>query len=360
MDINTKQLQGCMGWQPMVMRSAAALAVAVALAACGGGNKADKPASQTAAKVNKEEITVHQINAVLSQQRNLRPDQTEAASFQVLQRLVDQELAVQKAAELKLDRDPQVMQRIEAARREIIARAYADKISEGATKPTPEEINKYYDDNPALFKERRVYQLQEIAIEASPEQQADVRAKIAASKNAADLVEKLKAANMKYAGNQASRSAEQLPMAAVAELAKLKEGESVVRTGTKGLTVVYVVAAAAQPVTLERASKAIEQFLLNERKRKLLKDDVKSLRDSASIVYVGKFADAASAAPKGAAAASDDAASAVLQASPAMMPAITVSNAGAAAASAAEAADAAVKAASDVDAQSITKGLGLK
>lgn len=359
MDIKTKQGQEHMGWQALVVRSAIALTLGATVAACGGGNKADKPASQTAAKVNKEEITVHQINAVLAQQRSLRPEQTDAASFQVLQRLVDQELAVQKAAELKLDRDPQVMQRIEAARREIIARAYAEKISEGSTKPTPDEITKYYEDNPALFKERRVYQLQEVAIEAGPEQHADVRAKIAAAKNAADLVEKLKAANLKYAGNQASRSAEQLPMAAVSELAKLKEGESMVRTGPKGLTVVYVVAAAAQPVTLDRATKAIEQFLLNERKRKLLKEDVKSLRDSASIVYVGKFADAASAAPKGAAAASDDAASAVLQGIPAM-PAITVSNVGAAAASAAEAADAAVKAASDVDAQSITKGLGLK
>ena len=42
-------------------------AVAVTLAACGDKKK-DKPASQTAAKVNKEEITVHQINFVLSQQ----------------------------------------------------------------------------------------------------------------------------------------------------------------------------------------------------------------------------------------------------------------------------------------------------
>jgi EpsD family peptidyl-prolyl cis-trans isomerase len=337
----------------------AAVAVVTLLAACGDNNTAEKPATQTAAKVNKEEITVHQINAVLAQQRNLRPEQADAASFQALQRLVDQELAVQKAAELKLDRDPQVMQRIEAARREIIARAYAEKISEGVTRPTAEEIAKFYDDSPALFKERRVYQLQEFAIEASPEQQDDVRARIASSKNASDLAEKLKAANLKFVGNQASRSAEQLPMAAVAELAKLKVGESVVRAGPKGLTVVYVVAAASQPVTLDRASKAIEQYLLNERKRKLLGDDIKALRASASIVYVGKFADAASATPKSTMTSNDDAASAVLQASP-VMPAITVSNVGAAAASAAEAADASVKAASDIDAQAVTKGLGLK
>jgi EpsD family peptidyl-prolyl cis-trans isomerase len=338
MEFTAKQPQRRMGWQPLVLRAASAVAIAAAMVACGGGNKADKPASQTAAKVNKEEITVHQINAVLAQQRNLRPEQTEAASFQVLQRLIDQELAVQKAAELKLDRDPQVMQRIESARREIIARAYADKIGDGATKPTTEEITKYYNDNPALFKDRRVYQLQEVAIEATPQQQADVRAKIASAKNAADLVEKLKAANVKYAGNQATRAAEQLPLAAVAELAALKEGQSVVRTGPKGLTAVFVVAAASQPVAMDRAGKAIEQYLLNERKRKLLKDDVKALRDSAAISYVGKFADAASAAPKGAAAPVDEPA-------PATHPIVV---------------DPAIKAASDVDMQSMNKGLGIK
>ncbi|MDP0972048.1 SurA N-terminal domain-containing protein, partial [Klebsiella pneumoniae] len=74
-------------------------------------------ASQTAAKVNKEEITVHQINFVLQRQQGLKPEQAEEAGRQVLERLVDQELAVQKAQELKLDRDPRVVQQVEAAKR---------------------------------------------------------------------------------------------------------------------------------------------------------------------------------------------------------------------------------------------------
>ncbi|MCC6852055.1 MAG: EpsD family peptidyl-prolyl cis-trans isomerase, partial [Rubrivivax sp.] len=111
----------------------AAAAAAPALAGCG--SKKDKAASQTAAKVDKQEITVHQINYVLQQQRGLRPEQADAASRQILERLIDQQLALEKADGLKLDRDPRVVQQLEAARRDILARAYAEKVGEGAAKP---------------------------------------------------------------------------------------------------------------------------------------------------------------------------------------------------------------------------------
>ncbi|HLO95745.1 MAG TPA: EpsD family peptidyl-prolyl cis-trans isomerase, partial [Burkholderiaceae bacterium] len=143
------------------------VALAALLVACGGG-KGD--ATQTAAKVNKEEITVHQINQLLQRQPGLGEKQADAMSRQLLERLIDQELSVQKAQDLKLDRDPRVVQQIEAAKREILARAYAERIGESVSKPSADEIAKFYNEKPALFKERRVYSLQEMSIEAAPEQ----------------------------------------------------------------------------------------------------------------------------------------------------------------------------------------------
>ena len=43
----------------------------------------------------------------------------------------------------------------------------------------------------------------------------------------------------------------------------------------------------------EHARPAIEQFLLNERKRKVVEDDLKALRAAARIEYVGDFAKSA-------------------------------------------------------------------
>ena len=279
----------------LLRTSALALAVTAALLA-GCGDKKDKAvASQTAAKVNKDEITVHQINFVLQQQRGLRPEQAEAASKQILERLIDQQLAVQKADDQKLDRDPRVVAQMEAAKREILARAYVEKLGEAAPKPTPEEVEKYFNDKPALFKDRRVYSIQEIAIEATPEQVPTLRDKLTAAKTVNDFVEYLKASDIKFAGNQAVRAAEQLPMQSLDAFAKMKDGQAIMNQGPGGLQVIVLAGSRSQPVTLDQARPAIEQFLLNERKRKLAEEDVKAMRTAAKIEYVGKFAEGAPA-----------------------------------------------------------------
>lgn len=283
--------------------AAAALAVVAAtLLVAGCGEKKDRGASQTAAKVNKDEITVHQINFVLQQQRGLRPEQADAAGRQILERLIDQQLALQKGDDQKVDRDPRVVQQLEAARREILARAYLEKVGEGAAKPTPEEIKKYYEDKPALFRDRRVYSLQEISIEAKPEQIGEVRERLAASKNINEFVEYLKSKEYKFTGNQAVRAAEQLPLNSLESFARMKDGEAMVVPAPTGVQVVFLAGSRQAPVSEEQARPAIEQFLLNERKRKLIDDELKNLRAAAKIEYVGKFAEGAAPAASAAAA----------------------------------------------------------
>ncbi|CAM3807809.1 EpsD family peptidyl-prolyl cis-trans isomerase [Roseateles saccharophilus] len=306
----------------------AVVAAAALLVACGG-DKGDK-ASQTAAKVNKEEITVHQINFVLQRQPGLKPEQAEAAGRQVLERLIDQELAVQKAQEQKLDRDPRVVEQIEAAKREIIARAYAERVGEAVAKPGNDEIAKYYADKPALFKERRIYSLQELNIEARPEQFEAIRAKLGAAKSITEFVDFLKSNEYHFAGSQALRAAEQLPLSSLDNIAKMKDGDSVVSPNPAGLTVLTLVGSRAQPVDEARARPAIEAFLLNQRRAEAMQKDLKALRDSSKIEYVGKFAQPAEA--------------------PASAPAVT----------APAASEAPAPAASGLDSASISKGMGLK
>lgn len=279
-----------------IVSASLVLVLGLGLAACGGKKEDKKGATQSAARVNKEELTVHQINHVLGQQRGLKPDQAEAAGKQVLERLIDQELALQKAAEQKLDRDQRVLTQLEAARREIIARAYFDKVGEGAPKPSAEEVKRYYDENPALFSQRRIYQLQELAIDAEPNLVPVLHQRLKAAKGLGDFVEYLKTNNIQFAGNQAVRAAEQLPLNNLGTFAKMKDGETTFTQTAKGALVVFLAGSRSQPVDETKAQPAIEQFLHNERKRKLIADDLKGIRASADIKYLGKYAEGAPSA----------------------------------------------------------------
>ena len=198
---------------------------------------------------------------------------------------------MQKAEELKLDHEPRVLQQLDAARREIVARAYAEKISEGAAKPSPDEIRKYFDDKPALFKDRRVYTIQEIAVEARPDQVQALKDQLSGSKTINEFVDFLKANDYRFAGNQAVRAAEQLPLNVLEQLSRMKDGQASITQGPNGVLVAVLAGSRSQPISEEQARPLIEQALVNERKRKLIEDDIKALRAAATVEYLGKFAD---------------------------------------------------------------------
>lgn len=265
----------------------------LALMACGD-RKAD--AGQVAARVNKSDITVHQINFLLQQDRTLKPEQAEAAGRRTLEALIDQELAVQKASELKLDREPQVVQALEAARREVLARAYKERVAQGATKPSAEELRRYYDATPALFAQRRVYALQELQADVPPAKLAWVKERLAAAHSANEFAEALKGEGLRFTGSQGVKPAEQLPMAQVQRMAGMKEGDALLLAETPLLRVAFIQSVRQEPVAFERASAAIELYLSNQARHKAIDDNLKALRTAAQISYQGKFAEASAEA----------------------------------------------------------------
>lgn len=278
-----------------------ALACAASLVA-GCGDRKQAAGQEVAARVGSDEITAAQVDFLLQQQRGLRPEQADAAGRQILDRLIDQQLALQRASELKLERDSRVAQQLDAARRDILARAYLDKVGEGAARPTADEIRKYYADKPALFAERRIYNLQEILVEARSDQLDTLRERLAAARNAGEFAEYLKANDYRFAVNQAVRTAEQLPLQSLDTLARMQDGQAALLPAASGAQVVVLLGSRMQPVTEEQARPMIEQFLLNERRRKLLEDELRSLRGAARIERLGRFAPEAAAGTPAAAA----------------------------------------------------------
>jgi EpsD family peptidyl-prolyl cis-trans isomerase len=267
---------------------ACALLGVLVLVGCGA--RKEDGSTQIAAKVNKEEISIHQINYLLQRQSGLKADQVEAVSRSTLDALIDQELALQAATELRIDRDPAVLMAIEAARRDIVARAYADRLSEGAHAPSADEVKAYYKSRPALFAQRRLYTLVDTAVEAKPADAEAVRGSVLAARNQTEVASILRNAKLRFGTRQVTMGAEELPMDAVDSIAELRDGQSHLISGPSGVRILTIVSAQSAPLSEEEARPLIERFLTLERKRQIVEAQIKALRDVAHIEYRGKFA----------------------------------------------------------------------
>jgi EpsD family peptidyl-prolyl cis-trans isomerase len=278
----------------------AALAALSILAGCGGdGDSKEKAASQTAAKVNSDEITVHQINAELQRAaRGNTPQNAEAASKRILEGLIDQTLLVQEAKEAKVDRDPQVLQLLEASRRQIIAQAYIDKQA-SASPPSQDEIKDFYAKNPDLFEKRRVYLFREFLFERSKFTD-ELRNQLNAAKTPADVGKALNAAGIRFRETNSTRPAEALPIEALPRIAQLNKGDTLVFSDANLASVLMLMDYAEQGVPLDRATPLITQYLVNQKKRDIAQTKVKDLRAKGKIEYIGNFAKAEGDAAKAA------------------------------------------------------------
>jgi len=275
---------------------------ATLLAGCGDKDDADKKgageksATQVAARVNAEEITVHQINNILSRNRNIPPEAATRAKFEILDRLIEQQLAKQQAIEQKLDRKPNVVQAIEAARSEILARAYLDTVAAKQPKPTQDDVKKYYVDHPELFSQRRIFNLEELVIEQQENLAAKLGPQIAKARSLQEIANWLKEQNVRFAPNSGVRAAESLPLNILPKLQAMKDGEIKMMEVDNRLYVFRLAASKSAPVSEAAATPRIQQYLFNSGTSEVVAAEVKRLKSAANIEYVGEFSGGAAAA----------------------------------------------------------------
>jgi EpsD family peptidyl-prolyl cis-trans isomerase len=276
------------------------LSSALVLTACGD-KKADKVESgksetQVVAKVNGDEISIHQVNFQLGRmmqgnQAALNEEQSKKAAQQILARLVDQQILKQKALEAKLDREPRVLQALEASKNEILAQAYLEQMMGKAVKPTAAKIDTFYAENPELFEKRRVFRLQELVVDIAQDKHAEIANNIKALKNINEIATWLKDNKYPFNANSNVRAAEQLPLELLKKLQPLKDGEFITAPSGNTLNIVHIAASQTLPITREKATPIIEQYFLNQNKNELAKTEMLALNKSAKVEYVGAFAD---------------------------------------------------------------------
>jgi len=284
--------------ETMPMRRAAmtatVVAAAVLLAACTGHKK---DATQSAARVDGTEITVHQINYRLQRERGLRPEQMDEAGRKVLEQLIDEQLIVERAEKVKLDEQPEAQQALAAARREVLSRAYVEQSVQNVPAPTEQAMHAYYDDNDALFANRRVYTLQEYLAKVPEDKIPELRALVEGGKSTAEIEAWFKAQNAPFRAQESTHPAEQIPLGSLKALAATRDGHGLVVSGGDQVHVTYVASSTQAPVTYDKARPAIGQFLSVAARRKVTESNVAALRTSAKIDYAAPYQALAASGP---------------------------------------------------------------
>lgn len=269
-----------------LFRTLLPLVVALLMTSC---TEPKKPATQVVARVNDDEISIHQVNNALAQLPNVPVDSVDAVRKQILAKLVNQQLAVQQAEEQKMDRSPQVMMQIDEAKREILTRAYLGRLVAGLPKPTEEDAKKFYQSHPLLFSQRHIYKIQEIALETPNPPVPDLIA-FAKGKSMEDIAGWLRKQNISYTMHSGTRAAEQIPLNVLPELALYKDGQTgMFKMSPQSIVVMHLDSSQLAPIDEKTAMQRIPTYLANEQAKLAINSDLERLKTKAKIEYLGEF-----------------------------------------------------------------------
>ena len=291
------------------LRSLAPLGLVVSLFLLSGCSPKteSKPTGPPAAKVGTHEIPVQLIDQLVSRatQGNPSPQTVQMLRRELLEKLIDQQLTAEQALGNELDRTPEVAAQFEAARREVLSRAYLQSIINATPKPSADEMRTYYREHPPLFAERRIFSLQEIIVPAAgPDVLEQAVGQVRSGKSLEAVADWLAARQIKFGRGAATRAAEQIPLELLTRIHALKDGQLTVIPARQGFNVLKIVRSDAAPLTESAALPRIEQFLVNQRGAAAIKQNLQQLRAKAGVSYLGDFARPAPEAAASAAAAS--------------------------------------------------------
>lgn len=240
--------------------------------------------SPVVAVVNGEAITLRTVMVMAWRMSQMRPKDPPVSQAQALEQLIDLHLQAKHAQSLGLDTLPSVAEVLAISRMETLAKGMAEIKREVQAVPTDAQVKDYFDQNPALFSNRKIYVLQELLLERPSLSQAELQKQVQASKTLKALTDALDKTGSTYKLNKVTQAAENLPLEALREVAAAPEGKPQWRLSASGAAGVYVVVSSTlQPLAFEAAAPLIKLFLTNKRSMDDSAQTIETLRKQATI-----------------------------------------------------------------------------
>ncbi|NJD35690.1 MAG: peptidyl-prolyl cis-trans isomerase, EpsD family [Betaproteobacteria bacterium] len=270
--------------RPVLLLAATSLTM---LSACSPRGGVDLP-TQVVARVGSSEISMLQFNLALKSVGVPTPG--EPLRREVAAKLVDRELAVQQALANKLDRQPEVLLQLEEARRDVLARAYADQTAAAAAKPGDNEAARYFAQHPELFAERKIYRLREAALPGDMKELPEVRSRLANKQPLEQVLGWLREQKVPFNEQVVIRAAEQLPIESLPALNAAAEGQTVLFVSPRGVIAYKLLAVQPAGVSWDAARPIVRDYLARQSGKLAVEADMQHLRGTTRVMWQGDFA----------------------------------------------------------------------
>lgn len=201
-------------------------------------------------------------------------------------------MTVQLAAEAlarRLDRTPEVLRSLEAAKTEVLARAYLEELGRAQPEPSTVEVRQYYAAHPELFAERRVFTLEQIDVPHAGGIGVSLRERAASPGASLEAIaEWLRARDVPHSLTRGVRAADRIALELLPRLQAMREGELAVIESGEALLVIHMVAQRHAPLDEAAAAPLIEQFLRQRNWEQAVGAELRRLRVAARIESPGE------------------------------------------------------------------------
>lgn len=257
----------------------------LALGACGKKDaSAQLDKGQVIATVDGKDITIHELNAELQGIQLPTGEARKIIEQNALQQIINRRILSDLARERGLDKTPAYLLQERRADDQILVEMLQRSIASTIPQPTKSEAQKFMDDNPEMFAQRKIFTVDQIQFEL-PADEAKLKA-FQPLKTMEEVQAKLDADHLQYKRAPGQMDALRMPPQLLQQILKLPAGEVFIIPvpGRPILVANKIVETKVVPFTgdqaLAVAMQQVQMRKLNDLANKELEGKVKAARDA--------------------------------------------------------------------------------
>jgi peptidyl-prolyl cis-trans isomerase C len=263
--------------------SAATIALALTLTACGGKEDAALEKGQVLATVGGTDVTTNELNAELvGAQLPAAGEQRKAIEQQALQGLVDRTILADIARERGIDKSPIYIAQKRRAEENLLVQLLQRDIASKVSPATKSEAKSFMESNPQLFADRKIYQLDQIQFQM-PKDLNKLKA-YEPFKTMEEIAQQLARDGLQFRRAPGSLDPAVTNPAILQQITAKPEGEIFIIPANGALVATRIIGSKPEPLTGPKAEQfamnAIQQKKIAEATEKDLNDRIKKAREA--------------------------------------------------------------------------------